>query len=259
VGNAVKITKGKVFEFVKKEIVHAHIDRLACADGRYNQEQSRGAIRAFGADMGPVMALAATLKDHGIVLSPEEIIDRYVGAKRELFGEDITIDYHCDEHNHHEGSIGCGHIGKAAIAENDGLYGSLNHVDVINLFDAFTQNPASKITVLEGKHEERGVIFVHKASDTNETYTVNSRDNKGQMYFVVNPDDTHDYIEQITPLFSRGLSVGLNAAEVEKNYTDQMSATAKLLQADKLPWYKLEAGKRFRMEQISPKSVQASV
>lgn len=255
---AKKITNGKVYEFVKENLVTANDRRMACADGRYKPEQSKGAIRVFGADMGILMAIGATLKDMGVSLPASEIVEKYAKAKQGLYDLDVVdsdfvLDYHCDTHSHEAGDIGCGHIAKAANPANEGLYGSINAQEVRELFDAFTENPKSHLTVLEGQHEEEGVIFVRGSSDKVD-YSVNSSGGKkGKMFFVVDPARTEGYIDSISGLFSEGLVNPINPEDVKRNYSIQMQSTAKLLNADKLPWYNaaINNNGHFILEQVS--------
>lgn len=248
-----KITKGDAYNFVKENLITANDRRFACGDGRYEAEQSQGAIRAFGADFGMIMAIAATLKDNGIKYSPQDLVNNYVKAKQQLVGEDAKVDYHCDEHNHENGNIGCGHIAKALSEENDGKYGSITAKEVGVLFDAFTQHPVSHLTVLEGEHKEEGVLFVH-GHDEDVSYTVNSKNKKGKMFFVVDKDRTDRYIENITPFMSEGLPSEISADAVKRNYYLQMGTTAQLLKADQLPHYKVVVKKgHLAMEQLPKK------
>lgn len=252
------ITKGEVWEFVRENLVTADNRRMACGDGRYEPEQSEGAIRAFGADFGMIMAFSAALKDEGIVLSPEDIVNRYTKAKQGVFGEEVILDYHTDTHAQKEGGIGCGHIAKASDPAHDGLYGSLNHKDIQDLYTAFINTPKSELTVLDGHHEEEGVLFVHGTPGAHDvTYSIASKDRKrGKIYFVVDMDRINGFIEQMVPLFSEGLPKGVNAVDVKRNYETQMGATAKLLGADKLDHYRIAVDEKghFIMEQISKKA-----
>lgn len=245
-----KITKGDIYNFVKENLVTANNERLACGDGRYEKEESEGAIRAFGADFGIVMALAATLKDNDIKVSPDNLVSHYVEAKRKLLGDDAVIDYHCDTHNHEEGNIGCGHIKHASDPKNNGRYGSINALEVQELFLSFTENPASKLTILKGEHKEEGVLFVHSKEKT-----ISSRNKKGRMFFVVDKDRVDDYIEKITYNFTEGLSSEISVEQVKKNYYLQMSTTAEILGADKKPHYKIyfDQNKHLQMDQLPKK------
>ena len=248
-----KVTREEIEKFVKENLVTANDRRMACGDGRYMPEQSEGAIRAFGADFGMIMAFAGALNYEGTNIDPEEIVERYSRAKKKEFGQDVGIYYHCDSHNHEEGKIGCGHIAKASDPQNDGLYGNINHKEVKELFDAFTKHPESNLTVLDGQHEEKAVLFVHGAPDSHEIpYSINSKDRKGNMYFVVDMDRINRFIDKIAPAFSAGLLIQVNPEDVKRNYAVQMGTTAKLLNADKLDHYKIALDQRghFIMEQL---------
>lgn len=227
---AKKVTREEIEKFVKENLVTANDRRVACGDGRYMPEQSEGAIRAFGADFGIIMAFSATLKDEGTFIDPKEIVERYSRAKKSEFGQDAVFDYHCDSHSHEAGQIGCGHIAKASDPKYDGLYGSINHEDVSKLFDAFTKHIDSQLTVLEGHHEEKAILLVHGHPEEDEVaYSVNSRNNKGDMYFVADIDRTIKLIKRLAPKFSSGLLDPVNPDDVVINYLKQMSATASII------------------------------
>lgn len=248
-----KLQKGDAYNFVKENLRVGNDSRFACGDGRYESEQSQGGIRAFGADFGMIMAFAAALKDNGIAYSPKHLVSNYVRAKESLLGSEAVLDYHCDEHNHESGNIGCGHIAKASDPSNDGKYGSITSDEVRALFDAFTQHPVSHLTVLEGEHKEEGVLFVHGA-DEDTSYTVNSKNKKGKMFFVVDKERIDKYIDRITPFMSEGLSSELNPESVKANYNLQMGTTASLLKADQIPHYRVVASRgQFVMEQLPKK------
>lgn len=249
-----KISKGDIWEFVKENLVTADNRRMACGDGRYEIEQSEGGIRVFGADFGIVMAFAGALRDEGRNLSPEEIVDMYAKAKREIYGEDANLDYHTDTHAKKAGTIGCSHIAKASDPNHDGLYGSLTHKDILDLYTAFANNPGSRLTVLDGPHQEEGVLFVHGAPGAHDIrYSISSKDRKkGKMYFVVDIDRIDKFIERMAPAFSQGLGEPINPKDVKRNYATHMAATANLLGADKLDHYKISVNDRgnFMMEQL---------
>lgn len=246
----VNIQKGDVYDFVKENLRVGNDKKFACGDGRYEAEQSQGGIRAFGADFGMIMAFAASLKDNGVNFTPKGLVESYVRAKRKLLGSEVSLDYHCDEHNHENGNIGCGHIAKASDPTNDGKYGSVSSEEVRELFDSFTQNPASHLTVLEGEHKEEGVLFVH-GIDEDASYTVNSKNKKGKMFFVVDKDRIDRYIDDLTPFMSEEISSEINPESVKSSYNLQMATTANLLKADQIPHYKVVVKRRhFVMEQL---------
>lgn len=242
---AKKITKGDVFEFVKKELVPVNAQRIECADGRYLPEQSRGAVRAFGGDFGFVLAFAAALREEGTFISPNEIVDRYFEAVKKVRGEDTRLYYHTDEHNHREGKIGCGHAAKASDPANNGMYG-VRSMEAQNLYQTFASHPSSNVTILNGSHEEKGVLLVEGNS-----HSINSRNHKN-MFFVVTPEMIDNQINSLTPIFSEGLSTPVDPNDVKSSYQKQQNATAKLLGADKLPFYRVgkNSNGHFVMEEL---------
>jgi len=256
-----KTTREEVEKFVKENLVTANDRHMACGDGRYEPEQSEGAIRVFGADFGMVMAFAGALKDEGTYLDPEEIVERYIRAKRKEFGADATLDYHTDTHASKEGGIGCGHIAKALDPSHDGLYGSLTYENIKVLYKAFSKHPDSHLTVLKGPHQEKGVLLVRGASDSHEVrYSVHSKDRKGNMYFVVDEGRIEKFIDRIVSDFSIGLEDLVNAEDVKRNYSLQMQATVKLLGADKLDRHRIAVNEKghFTMEQLPKRKPKTS-
>src|SRR3989344_4678604 len=240
-----KITKGDVYNCVKENLVPVNNKRVECADGRYMPVQSQGAIRAFGGDFGFVLAFAAALREEGTHLLPNQIVERYYNAIQQIRGEDTRLYYHTDEHNHAEGKIGCGHAEKATDAANDGMYG-VRSLEAQNLYQTFARHPSSSITILNGHHEEKGVLQVEGKS-----HSLNSRKHKN-MFFVVTPDMIDHLIDTLAPIFSQGLEVPLDPQDIKDSYEMQQDATAKLLGADKLPTYKVGFNNNghFVMEQL---------
>lgn len=243
-----KVAKGAVYNFVKNELVPVNTQRVECADGRYTKEQSEGAIRAFGGDFGFVLAFAAALRKEGTFLNPDEIVSRYYKAVQKVRGEDTRLYYHTDEHNHREGKIGCGHAAKASDPPNNGKYGILSR-EARNLYDVFSRHPGSNITILNGHHQEQGVLLVEGTS-----HSLNSRNHKN-MFFVVTPNMINHLIDALAPIFSQGLVKPLNPQDIKDSYKMQQDATAMLLGADKLPTFRvgLNGNGHFVMEQLPKK------
>lgn len=225
-----KISKEEIKQFVKEYLTEANSSRIECGDGRYTPEQSDGAIRAFGGDFGMVMALAGALKDEGTLLSADEIVARYLLAVKKIRGEETKLYHHTDTQNHAKGEMGCGHVAKASSPDHDGMYGSLTSEDVRVLYKSFSENPESNLTILEGEHKERAVLFVHGGpDDTDIHYSVNSMDAAGNMYFVVDMDRVDRFIGEVVPVFSEGLQTPVSVESVRKNFLKQMQATADIL------------------------------
>src|SRR4030042_5915084 len=247
-----KATREEIKKFVKENLTRANNSRIECGDGRYTPEQSDGAIRAFGGDFGMVMALAGALKDKGTLLSADEIVARYLNAVKKVRGQGTKLYHHTDTHNHAKGEIGCGHAAKRSSPENDGMYGSLTADDVRALYESFSQNPESNLTVLEGEHQEKAVLFVHGGPDDADIhYSLNSMDENGNMYFVVDMDRINRFIGEVVPVFSEGLPTPVAENGVKKSFLKQMQATADLL-ASGLDTFKISIdGKgNFSMNQL---------
>ncbi len=121
----------------------------------------------------------------------------------------------------------------------------------------FPKNPNSNLTVLEGEHREKDVLFVHGGpDDTDIHYSLNSMDANGNMYFVVDIDRINRFIKQVVPLFSEGLLVAVKEKDVKKNFLKQMQTTASLLAKD-LDKFKvtIDETRNFSMNQL-PKAQQ---
>lgn len=245
----VKTKREEIEKFVKKELVPVNNTRVECADGRYQPEQSQGAIRAFGGDFGFVLAFAAALQGEGTFIDPDEIVERYYRAVKQFRREDTRLYYHTDKDHHAEGKIGCGHAAQASSAENEGKYG-IPSEEARALYETFAKHPSSNTTILEGKHEEKGVLIVHGEGRA-VTHSINSRNENG-MYFVVDAARIDTFIDLVTPIFSRGLIDAVGPEDVKASYIKQQNATAQALGADKLPMYRvgINGNGHFMMEQL---------
>lgn len=247
------LTLQEVREFVKKELVPVNHEVAACADGRTPKEVSKGGIRMFGGDYGMVLAFAAALRAEGTFLEPDEIVERYYRAVREVRGENTKLFYHSDEHSHKEGKIGCGHAREASDPRNDGLYG-VTSLEAKSLYDSFAAHPHSNISILEGHHDEKGVLVV-EGNGNGLTHSVNSRNKRGDKFYVVEPSRIDALIDATAPIFSRGLLVSVDPEDVKAKYIMQQGETSRLLGADKLPTFRVgfKPNGDFMMEQISTK------
>jgi hypothetical protein len=215
--------------FVETNIVKANDSRVECGDGRYRSEQSQGAIRAFGADFGIIMAIAGTLKKEGITLNPDKIVSTYVDSVKDIRGEDARIYFHTDS-SHPIPEIGCGHIKKASSKETEELYAPLVSDEVSTLYESFIVNERSRVTTLEGDHKEKAVLLVYGSNyEEDPKFSVNSSDGEGNMYFVVDMQRTGRFIKKVFPHFSKGLTKYVPSDKVIQTYLDQMGSTASLL------------------------------
>lgn len=227
----------EVKEFVGANIVEADNSRVECGDGRYTYDQSQGAIRVFGGDFGIIMAVAAALKKEGIQMDTDEIVFRYLQAVKKIRGEDARLYYHTDS-DHPIPGIGCGHAEKASDLLYEKLYFPLKASQVKDLYESFVANPSSEVTVLEGKHKEKGVLLVYGKNDASEPeYSVNSSDSADQ-YFVLDLPRTSLFIKDFFPQFSKDLPKYVGSQSVMQAYLSQIASTAHLL-AEGLPQYKV--------------------
>lgn len=226
---------------------------FACGDGRYKKDQSNGAIRAFGADFGVLMAFKAALAEKGITATNHQILHNYWRARKGLFmGEKITTDVHTDEHNkilrsEDDPKIGCSHIAKAANPEHAELYG-LKAYEVKELYRDLLDFFDVKVAVLEGEHKEKGVLFIYgeNEEDENAQWSVDSSNEKGEMYFVVDMARAKDFIKKVTPRMG---FKGLEYEDVERNFLKQMRASASLL-AGGLPQFNVFLTKEGKIENL---------
>lgn len=223
-------TREEIEKFVKESLVPANNTRVECADGRYTPEQSQGAIRAFGGDFGFVLAFAGALKSEGTFIDPDEIVERYYRAVRQFRGEGTKLYYHTDEEHHVKGEKGCGHAAQASNPNNKNEYG-VSSDEARELYDKFEKHTSSHITILQGKHEEQGVLLV---KGTN--HSMNSR-SKDKSFFVVTPASIDLHIDLIAPKFSKGLIHPVDPEDVKAFYIRQQTETSRRLKADQLPHF----------------------
>lgn len=190
---------------------------LECSDGRYTPDQSNGAVRVFGGDVGILFAVMDALDKKGIEYSVDQLVERYSRALQSpQIHRDGKIHYHTDTHSVQENGVGCGHV-KRIINENPKakeLFGK-----IVKLSD----NQKNE-TVLEGKHEEEGVLVVEDSDST-----VNSSSMDGQ-FFVVDMARVRGYMGMITKTLGYE---ELSSEDVLSSYTEQMSATAMTIAPDK--------------------------
>ncbi len=234
----------KTEEFVKRNIIPADNGGTVCIDGRYSPEQSAGAIRAPGGDFGFIMAIQAELIEQGIASDSARLVEAYLSTVEELRVQPGGH-YHSNEHNHEAGRIGCGHIAKASNPDLSHLYFPLTAEHVRNLYDVFHAHESTDQSVLEGTHEESGVLLVHGPGKGAEPkYSVNSLDTQtGEMYFVVDIDRAERFIESIAPILSEKLGLEVNVPGVRSHFMTQLGSTASLL-APSLMQYSVVIGKQ---------------
>jgi hypothetical protein len=209
----------ELIDFIVANKHEADNSGSVCGDGRFTKKQSRGLIRAFGGDVGFMMAIQGAAKEAGIKISPKELKTRFAAALAPIRGEGAKPGTHTDHHNLGPGEIGCSHVAKAITGE--ARHKHVGPEDVGALHDEIVTGEHDGV-VLEGNHAEQAVLFVYGRK-----WTVNSFDGK-QMYFVVDIDRSMDFIEQIVPLLR---IEGLTIDAVKEQFECQMNETASVLAA----------------------------
>lgn len=227
----------EVKAFVDANKIELDKSGLRCGDGRNTPEQSRGNIRIFGEDFGPMLAVAATLKDHGQYgsgfensLNSEKIVSAYLGSIKQVNGVDAKMHLHTDVHGEEKGAIGCGHANRASSEDakynGEGKYG-VTFGEARDLFEKTWNNTETEHLTLSGDHCEKAVLLVY-GKDGNAKYSVNSTDGKVQ-YFVVDMDAIKEYFEKIIPVVAEKLGTDLKTEDVLGNYLKQQGISAGLL------------------------------
>jgi hypothetical protein len=235
-----KISTDAVEAFVKENVVSADSSRVECGDGRYTAEQSQGAIRAFGADFGMVLAFASAVRGNGVEFSNDNLVSSYLNAIKAERGEDAKLYLQTDDHNEKSGGIGCGHVYQASKPENEGKYGNLKSNEVKELYESMLLNPSAKLTVLNGEHLEKAVLLVYAGdADAEPKFSVNSSDGMGNMFFIADMDGIKRYMEKFVPRMANELGIEVTPEQVWQSYEEQQNATAGIL-AGGLDTYRVE-------------------
>jgi len=234
-------TRESVTAFIKKNIVTAKVNLLACGDGRYSKEQSKGGLRMFGGDMGALAAFWKVGKENNRFTSVQECVAQYQEAKaRALKGFGIPenearklylhTDSHGDEAN---GVYGCGHMKNLTSGKHAGKdFYDTDDADMRELFQ-YVVNPDNHIDhelmPLAGTHAEKTVIYVHGAKGSKPSsakYTVNSSDETGEMHFVVDYDRVVDYFNRLASALPWE---GVTGKSLLDAYQKQELTTARIL------------------------------
>lgn len=211
-------TVDQVKLFAKENRVPANNDLIACGDGRYKSEQSRGGIRLFGADTGVLMAILAAANKNSIQITTPDMYRDFKPAVKAVRGEGAEVEYHSK----------CGHEGKSSDEANEGKYLNLKPQDVRGIHEALKKDPDAHEVHLEGEHAEVGVLIVDNDPDTENPYSVNSQDKDGRMFFVVDAGRNKKYVEDIVAALNVD---GITAEDVNEALSAHTGATASLLAA----------------------------
>jgi len=199
-----------------------------CGDGR--QHETDGKLARFGADGGYVLGLLALNKTRNLGFTVKQIVDATVRAS---IVDGTKFSLHTDFHEGPEPyAIGCGHLAKASLPENEEKYG-VNHEEVreaiIYIKELAQKDPEHvEIVKLEGDHQERGVIF----NMGKKKKIVHKRDHI--QWFMVDEERDKEYVNNV--LFPRLcmqlphlLEEGIDSEEFDKVLHKQTLATARIL------------------------------
>lgn len=211
----------EVIHFVQANKLKADSSGSVCGDGRFEPDQSKGLIRAFGGDEGFMMAIQAAANELGIKLSPKILKKKFAAALPSIRGEGAKPGTHTDKDHLGPGEYGCGHLGKAVKGVAKHKHIEPEHIEELHN-EVLEGEP--NVVVLEGSHAEKAVLFVY-----GKEWTVNSFDGQ-QMYFVVDIDRSMEFIEQIVPLLDME---GLTIEAVKEQFVCQMNETASHLAGGK--------------------------
>lgn len=220
-------------EIVRAYVVMNTVDAVPgrkCVDGRYSHSQSCGMIARPGGDFGYVMALMRVNREQGLGLTPQECCN----AVSRVVSREIAFCMHTDTHADSSGkktSLGCGHVAKAMLPENEVLYG-VDSEALSTLVSTVKQVRKKKIqnVCLEGDHIEEGVLIVNSKKKTVIPH------NNGHMYFVYDKMRDEAFMRQLVQ--KMGID-GLLYADLLKSSNEQLQATLSLL-AKGLPMYSVE-------------------
>lgn len=196
----------RIKSFVQNNIVNANNLGMECSDGRYLPEQSEGRIRIFGGDFGVVSAVKLAADDKGLNLPIENIFDRY---EKVIIQKSLGRDERLHIHSH------CGHI---KTMSDKFPWGA-------ELYGLFMEASNKKVTELEGKHEEKSVLFILGLEKS-----VNSRNSKGESHFVVDVDRIKNYFSILPEKLAM---LPLTGQDIWNAYAEQMGKTKESIAADR--------------------------
>lgn len=221
-----KVTLTDVQSFVQGNIVTSRKEEIRCGDGRATQEQSKGAIRAFGEDYGIMLAIKGALGEQGV--DDAKLVDSYLKAVKPERGENPKLFIHTDTHAQESGGIGCGH---AKLSQgNEGGY-IVEGNEAASLYQAILERPEVDIQVMEGDHNENGVLLIYSEKDQDgKRFSVNSMDtDRKSSYFVVDMEGIKDHFNTIVPKISEDLGLELSSDDAMSAYEKQQGESAQRL------------------------------
>jgi hypothetical protein len=108
----------QIIHFVEANKLRTDNSGSVCGDGRFEPDQSKGLIRAFGGDEGFMLAILAAANASGIKLTPKDLRKKYAAALPAIRGKGAKPGTHTAHSPHHvlgADESGCGHIDKAVM------------------------------------------------------------------------------------------------------------------------------------------------
>lgn len=214
--------------------INPNEEGLICSDDRWWNTEGR--IARFGGSAGYVLGLLAINKYVGLGLSPEQIVDRTVHAKKGKFNfhtdeAALTTDY----------GIGCAHLAKAMFPGYSEKYG-VDFEDVVravSYMKHLAKEKPEKVTmdIASGSHGAEAV-FVNMGNKKL------SHCDEHSKYYIIDKKREDEYLEgfyprlvsQLPRLKEKGIDLGLFKKILEL----QTAATAHIL-AEGYPVFEINA------------------
>lgn len=213
------ITTNTIEQFALDNRVELNKARRVCGDDRFTAEQSLGSVRVFGGDEGILTAIKAAANKAELAVSASDLVEKYEGIVKKLYGEDTQLEVHTAQDAIDKGKIGCGFMDKAINVPN--LHEYLSNDDARQIHEAVLARQPKEV-ILDGRHAAGSVIL-----NQSEEFSVNSKD-EHQQHFIVDEKSVVSYLREITPMFG---IYGLNADDVVNQFESQMEKTAEQLAA----------------------------
>lgn len=205
-------------------------DGRKCGDGRY--EEINGKLARFGADGGYVLALLSINRTKELGFTPMQIVDAVVDSTEGMFS------IHSDEaaekialETDDPSKIGCGHLAKAVLPENEQDY--MVYAPDVAIANEYMKNLAIlvpekvEMVFLRGAHKERGVII-------NTGFEKKIRHGDGyNQWFVVGAAKDQEYSNVLFERIMHRLPELREAEVTQKDFREvldkQTAATGRLL------------------------------
>lgn len=192
--------------------------RRRCVDGRHAPDQAKDSFALAGADLGIVMAL---MRAGGGRIDG---VSAYKAVSRALKNLGTSFFYHTDEHalhdaehkhNPNEVCFGCGHGKKASMADLASRYGidpEQQKLVIKEIESGTLKEGMANLdkTVLEGDHNELGVIVVESENMTVLPMNLETK----QQYFIYDAIHVKSFMKLVWDQMVKDGSV--NAQEIKE-------------------------------------------